>query len=92
MMYIRNLHIHDHMLYYSMMIIFQILGFLLVYVASPNVSLQMEIVIINSGLYIFWASLHHYFHHDLHPKIVLEYVLVGFLGIIMTFFLFQLGK
>lgn len=84
-------HIRDHFLYYITMIILQILGFLMAYAAAPNVSLQMDLVIINSGLYTLWASLHHYFHHDLHPKIVLEYILVGFLGIGMTFFMFRLG-
>jgi hypothetical protein len=87
-----HLHIKDHLFYYITMVLLQILGFLLVYFAAPNVSLQMDFVVINSGIYTLWASLHHYLHHDLHPKIVIEYVLVGFLGIGMTFFMFQLGK
>ena len=85
-----HLHVRDHLLYYLVMVLLQILGFLMVYFAAPNVSLQMDFVMINSGLYVLWASLHHYLHHDLHTKIVVEYVLVSFLGISMTFFLLRM--
>ncbi len=83
-------HIRTHLTYYVTMIILQAVGFLLVYFAAPNVSLQMDFVVLNSGIYILWASLHHYLHHELHPKIVLEYTLVSFFGIAVAFFLLRM--
>jgi len=83
-------HIREHFMYYLTLALLQLLGFVLVYLAAPDVSLQMDVVIINSCLYVLIASLHHHMHHDLHPKIVAEYVLVSFLGICMTFFLLRM--
>lgn len=83
-------HIRKHVYYYLFLLISQVASFIGVLLVAPNVQLQMLVVTINSIIYVIWASLHHYLHHDLHPKIVLEYILVGFLGISITFFMLRL--
>jgi hypothetical protein len=83
-------HIKQHLYYYVSMAALQLVGFFVVLTASPHIQTQMILVIITSGIYVFWALLHQFLHHDLHPKVVLEYVLVGFLGISISFFLFRL--
>lgn len=85
-------HIRQHLLYYSTMTGLQVLGFFLVLDAAPRIGVQMVLVVVTSIIYFFWALLHHYLHHDLHRKIVLEYMLVGLLGITVSFFVFQMQR
>jgi hypothetical protein len=85
-------HVREHLFYYTIMVVLQIIGFFIVLKAAPDTQLEMFFVILTSGVYLFWALLHQYIHHSLHPKIVLEYVLVGFLGISVSFFMFVLQK
>lgn len=33
--------------------------------------------------FFVWGIVHHYLHKDLHPKIVLEYLSIGILGIVV---------
>ncbi|HUD44318.1 MAG TPA: hypothetical protein VMR41_02115 [Patescibacteria group bacterium] len=83
-------HVSQHINYYLSMLFLQVAGFFIVMAASSNIPLQMELVTLNSGIYVLWASLHQYMHHDLHPKVVLEYILVGFLGVSITFFMLRM--
>ena len=69
-------HLRQHLFYYASMTALQLLGFFLVLDAAPRISLQMLLVVVTSIVYFLWAILHHYVHHDLHRKIVLEYMLI----------------
>lgn len=40
--------------------------------------MQFFILVIFTALYIIWGIYHHATHGDLHIKIVLEYILIGF--------------
>lgn len=35
--------------------------------------------------YIVWGILHHKLHGDLHPKVVIEYILIGVLGLTILY-------
>ncbi len=77
--------------YYISLLGLLILGFLLVYFASPNKQLQMFVFTITTVFYVFWGILHHRINHDLTLKIVVEYILIGCFGISIMFFLFKGG-
>ncbi len=76
------------MYYYVSLALMVLLGGFLVFASYPYVRLQMVFVILTALFYIGWGILHHRLHHDLHPKIVVEYVLIGGLVIAVAFFLF----
>jgi hypothetical protein len=59
----------------------------LVLSAVGNKNLQMAYIVLTTFLYIVWGIVHHYIHHDVHPRIVLEYILMGSFGISVMFFL-----
>lgn len=52
---------------------------------EPN--LKFIAVFLTAFLYAFWGIVHHIAHHDVSLKIVLEYILVGGLGISLVLFL-----
>lgn len=76
-----------HLGYYISLITILVIGFLFVTLASPNRGLQIVAAILTTLLYVFWGIIHHLINHDLHAKIVVEYVLIGVLGITMIIFI-----
>lgn len=76
-----------HLGYYTSLIAILAFGFLLVSLASPNRGLQIAAALLTILLYIFWGIIHHLINHDLHVKIVVEYVLIGILGLTMIIFI-----
>lgn len=81
--------IHQHTLYYVIAAVIQLTGLIIVTLLSGNTDMQMAVIVLMTVLFTLWAILHHYFHHDLHPKIVMEYSLLGALGISIAFFVLQ---
>lgn len=55
--------------------------------SSYNRPLQMVIVVMTAFFYIALALIHHFIEHDLTAKIVVEYILIGALGIALFAFL-----
>ncbi len=77
-----------HLGYYSSLIAILFLGLVLVFVASPNIELQIIITLLTIFFYILWGLFHHLTNHELTAKIVIEYMLIGALGMtIVSFFL-----
>ena len=52
---------------------------------------QMFSILLTAFFYIAWGMLHHFINHDLTLKIVIEYILIGSLGITVAFFLLKGG-
>ena len=75
-----------HIFYYISLILILALGFLLSYINSSNRQLQILIVACTSLLYVSWGILHHFLTHDLNTKIVIEYILIGSIGLVIIFF------
>lgn len=44
---------------------------------AGDVIAQQQIGIVTSVAYVVWGILHHAIEGDLHPKVVIEYMLVG---------------
>ena len=51
--------------------------------AAPNVGLQLFIGIATAVAYVLWGIFHHAAQGDLHPKIVVEYILIGAISIVL---------
>ena len=79
--------IKAHIGYYASLIVIFVFGYLLVSLAFPNRGLQILVAAITTFLYVFWGIVHHLINHDLHTKIVVEYVLIGILGLTMIIFI-----
>ena len=79
--------IKTHIGYYISLFLILAFGFLLVFLAFPNRGLQMIIVVLTTFFYISWGIVHHLINHDLHAKIVVEYMLVGILGLTIVLFI-----
>ncbi|OGH03101.1 MAG: hypothetical protein A2798_01580 [Candidatus Levybacteria bacterium RIFCSPHIGHO2_01_FULL_37_17] len=81
-----------HFGYYSSMILIFTLGFLASTVSYPNLPLVFTVLILTVVFYVIWGIAHHKINHDLSTKILLEYLLIGFLGISIIFFIIVGGK
>jgi hypothetical protein len=78
-----------HIKYYVALLIMQIIGFLVILVFRGNHDLQVAIIITSTIGYVVWAIIHNYTEHNLTSKIVLEYVLFGAFGLIISLFFFK---
>lgn len=76
--------------YYLSLIAILGFGFAIVFL-SPDKSFQLLALILTAFFYVLWGMIHHYIHHDLTAKIVVEYVLMGALGISLVFLLLKGG-
>jgi hypothetical protein len=43
---------------------------------------QFVIFVAMASSYVVWGVVHHYFHRDLHPRIIAEYVLIALLAVL----------
>ena len=75
-----------HRDYYLILAGMQIVGFILVLYAHNDKQLVFSYVVLSTIFYIIWAYVHHFIHHDLSAKIVVEYAVMGALGIAAIFF------
>lgn len=82
--------ISEHTIYYVALIIMLSLGFLLAY-ASSDRSFQIGVIVATTFFYVLWGIMHHLMNHDLHAKIVVEYILIGAFGLTIIFFLLSVS-
>lgn len=80
-----------HAGYYISLVAILVLGFLLASISSSYRELQVGIVALTTMFYVLWGILHHLINHDLSPKIVIEYVLIGSFGLAIVVFLLKGG-
>ncbi|MCL6096437.1 MAG: hypothetical protein M1444_02010 [Patescibacteria group bacterium] len=83
--------INEHVAYYISLIAIFALGVFLMLSVIPNKQLQMLIFVIMAFFYVIWGVLHHFINHELSAKIVVEYILIGTLGVAIMFFLLKGG-
>lgn len=81
--------IKTHLPYYTVFLLIGVLGFWLLALNAHDPQGRMVVIVLLAFFYIIWGLLHHYVHHDISTKIVLEYVLIGALGISVIFFLLK---
>ncbi len=78
--------ISEHTIYYVVLLIILSFGFLLAYNSSDR-SFQIGVIIAITFFYVLWGIIHHLMNHDLHAKIVVEYILIGAFGLTIIYFL-----
>lgn len=76
----------EHLIYYAIAALIQLVGLVLITFYATTQEIQMSVVVLMTLVFVLWALAHHYFHHDLHPRVVIEYVLMGSVGITLTYF------
>jgi len=82
--------ISEHSIYYASLIAILSLSFLLAYSSSDR-SFQIGVIIVTTFFYVLWGIMHHLINHDLHMKIVVEYILIGVFGLTIIFFLLSVS-
>lgn len=74
---------HFHIIHYLILIVILGLAVVLFFLAVGNHQLQFRIAITTSTLYFIWGVIHHRLEGDLHPRIMVEYLLIALLAIIL---------
>lgn len=82
--------ISEHSIYYIALIVMLSLSFLLAYSSSDR-GFQIGVIVAVTFFYALWGIMHHLINHDLHTKIVIEYILIGAFGLAITFFLLKVS-
>jgi hypothetical protein len=82
-------HFLKHIKYYSALLVMQIIGFFAILSLTGNHDLQIGIIIISTIGYVAWAILHQRLEHRLTSKVVIEYMLFGVFGIIVSLIFFK---
>lgn len=80
--------IKNHYIYYTFLAIIIVLGITLALQMTTK-GMQMAVVILTTFLYIGGGIVHHALEHDINAKIVIEYILIGSLGMSIVLFLLQ---
>ena len=80
--------IHKHFWHYLVYFLIFGGGLSLLLFTKGNSSLQAMSIIMIAFLYFLWSMVHHYVHHQLHPRVVVEYILIVMLGTILILFLY----
>jgi hypothetical protein len=80
--------IKKHFWFYISFAAIQLLGLALILLVSYDKQLQMTAILMTTMFYVFWGLLHQHLHHHLNAKIVTEYILIGGLGVTISFIIF----
>jgi hypothetical protein len=83
--------ISKHLAYYISLITVLTLGLILIFFTRPNIVLQALVILLTVVFYVLWGILHHLVNHELSLRIVVEYILIGALGISILFFMLTGG-
>jgi hypothetical protein len=59
--------------------------------SSSDRTFQIGAIIVATFFYVLWGIIHHLLNHDLHGKIVIEYILTGAFGLTVIFFLLSVN-
>lgn len=81
---------HLHLFHYLILAVILLFGISTFFFFAGNKNTQFLIVLATSALYFLWGIFHHLIEGDLHPKIMVEYLLIALLSIfLMRGVLFQ---
>lgn len=80
-----------HLGYYVPLFCMLVFGIFLIPHLAYARELQMSLVVAMAAFYVVWGILHHVVHHDITTKIVIEYILIGSLGMTIVMFLLKGG-
>jgi len=78
-----------HTDYYISLLAILGFGLFMTFGFSYEARWQMLSILLTGFFYVVWGVLHHFINHDLTLKIVIEYIVIGSLGIALVFFLLK---
>lgn len=78
-----------HLYYYFSLFVILGLGVFITLQLAPDKKLQVLGVVMTAFFYVAWGVLHHLVNHDLTVKIMVEYILIGSLGMTVVLFLLR---
>ncbi|MDO8451492.1 MAG: hypothetical protein Q7S76_01350 [bacterium] len=73
----------SHVTHFIILALLLIGGVSLFSYVQGNQYLELAVGILVASSYVAWGILHHALMHDLHHKVVIEYVLVGSIAILV---------
>ena len=82
--------LEKHIGYYISLFAILGTGFAIIFLSFDR-SLQILSLVLTAFFYVLWGIIHHLIHHNLTAKIVVEYSLMGALGIAIVFFILKGG-
>lgn len=83
--------IKKHIGYYLFLLLILTGGFFLATQFSYDRKFQISSILLTAIFYVIWGIIHHLINHDLTTKIVVEYILMGSLGVTVVLFLLKGG-
>lgn len=69
--------------HYASLILILLLGLIMFYLNIGFPNRQLLVIILISFFYVMWGIIHHFLQGDLHPKIVVEYILIAIIAIML---------
>jgi hypothetical protein len=76
-----------HLGYYISLIAILAFGLVLVLLTANDPKMQSLAILLTVFFYVLWGIVHHLINHELTLRIVIEYVLIGALGLSILFFM-----
>lgn len=80
-----------HIFYYIALIGFVSFCTILTLRLSFDKYIQSSIVVLMAFFYVIWGIFHHFVNHNLTRKIVIEYILIGAIGMTIILFLIKVS-
>jgi len=77
--------------YYVSLIFILSLGLFFIILAAQNKNLQLILVLLTTLFYILFGIAHHLINHDLSIRVMIQYIIIGALGITVIFFFLKGG-
>lgn len=74
---------NHHFYHYVVLVCILGMGLVAFFLVRPNVSAQLFVGILTAAAYVLWGIIHHMIDRDLHPKIVIEYMLIGAIAVVL---------
>lgn len=72
-------------LHFLVLVVMLMLGVGLFYYVGSNPGLQMLIGLITAAGYVAWGIIHHIMEGDLHPRLVIEYILIAAIVVVLLY-------
>lgn len=70
-------------MHFAVLLCILAIGVGMFYMTRGSPALQMAVSVTTSVAYILWGIIHHAIRGDLHPKVVVEYILIGGIAIVL---------
>lgn len=74
--------VKTHLWHYAILMLMIFSGGV-VFFFSPNKMIKFQLGVLVATAYVVWGMTHHFLEKNLNPKIVIEYILIGFLAVIL---------